>query len=302
MKRWVKVVFGLYILITIPLLVLLMFLMIKGVPHVLATAWDSLSALGGDFSAARESGDLLAMLSAVVQMALLALPTLGTIYVLYSLGRRLFTRLWMWSKPTAGRRAIGSAVTVTSLVLIAALWAPQLPLGTGKSGPLYASARERFTPITPDDRGTVAQAVPIFATQPTHTSNAGAQQTPTPASSNPAVVMTPTAPAHAAEPTPSPTPTGGPTPTPAPATQPNPTPTPVPAAAPGSRSNPTAVPGGAQPVPDGTQPTPVTLDPTPTPIPTVNQPTPGSNVQPTPMPTVAPTSTNRLLPTATSAP
>lgn len=160
LKGWVKAVFALYIVITVPLLAFLLFLMVKGVPRILATAWDSFLKQTHDFSSALSAGDVLAVIVAVLQMVLLALPTLGLLYALYGLARRGFTALWNWSKPTPQRRAIGSLVTLGIVGLLVFLWAPQIPFLGGRPGP--ARTITNFTPIKPNERGTIGDAIPVW--------------------------------------------------------------------------------------------------------------------------------------------
>ena len=75
LKRWARVVFAAYLLIAVPLLGTLVFLMVRGFPRILATAWDSMHQQGIALVQARAIGDGLAMSFAVLQMGLLALPT-----------------------------------------------------------------------------------------------------------------------------------------------------------------------------------------------------------------------------------
>ena len=167
LKWWGKVVFAAYILITIPLLLFLLFIMIKSLPRVLATAWDSFQQLGGSFLAAREAGDGLGMAAALAQMLFLSLPTAGLFLTLYTLGKRIAVFLWNWSKPSVTRKAISAAGSLAAAALLFYLWAPQLPF-TGRPGPIYE--RTDFTPIRREERGTVFDAVgapaPTFVTRP----------------------------------------------------------------------------------------------------------------------------------------
>ncbi|MGI8854682.1 MAG: hypothetical protein ACR2JW_02940, partial [Thermomicrobiales bacterium] len=55
-KRWVKVLFALYIIVTIPILAFLLFEMLKNVPRILATAWDSFHQQGSALSSALSGG------------------------------------------------------------------------------------------------------------------------------------------------------------------------------------------------------------------------------------------------------
>ena len=160
LKGWVKVVYALYILITVPLLLFLLFVTIKSVPRVLATAWDSFGELAGDFSGARGDRDFLGMAAAVVQMLTLALPTLATLFMLFALGRNIFGALWNWSRPTPARRVAGLLASVGVVALVAFLWAPQLPsflpARGGRPGPLYGTTS--FRPITENERGRLSDA------------------------------------------------------------------------------------------------------------------------------------------------
>lgn len=157
MKRWVRVVFGTYVLVTIPVLTFMLFMMIKSVPRILATAWDSAGQQTNAFSLARDSGDAAGMAAAVIQTAILALPTLGLCYSVFGMGRRATRGLYNWSKPTPMRRLAGSTIGLGAVALLAYLWIPQLPLGG--PGTAAADARAHWTPIRADERGTIQDVV-----------------------------------------------------------------------------------------------------------------------------------------------
>lgn len=317
LKGWVKAVFALYILITIPLLAFLLLTMVRTLPRVLATSWDSFGQQREAFAAAQGSGDILGIAASVVQMILLAIPTLGTFYVLFSFGRKIATAVWNWSKPTPGRRAIGALGTTALVGLLAFLWAPQLPFWGERPGPLYEQARADFVPIRPDERGTIVQAVPAALAVPAAVvRNTPLNQivplapavTPTVAPTAPAGTATaaptnvPTAPAGiptSAPTAPATTPTVAPTSAPtAPAIAPTPAATSVPTIAP------TPVPAGLPTATPGTGPTVApTSVPTgvPTPAPTtapVTTPTAVPNRPPTTAP-FAPTTAPNVVPTTT---
>jgi hypothetical protein len=160
LKLWVKVVFGAYILITVPLLALMMFLMVKGVPRILATAWDSLSRQGHLLELSYSSGDAIGVSLAAVQMLILGLPTLGLIFVLFTLFRRLLGLLWRWSKPTPARRVVGALASVGLVSLLAFLWAPQIPFGPFHMGPAYAEMHVK--PLSANEKWTLVEAARSF--------------------------------------------------------------------------------------------------------------------------------------------
>ncbi len=162
-KRWVKVVFALYILVTIPILAFLLFVMIKNVPRILATAWDSFHKQGSALTGAWSGGHSGGVALAVVQMVLLALPVAGLGFTLFTLGRTAMRLLWHWAKPTPARRVVGSLATAGLAALLVYLWVPSLPLG-GKANAV--AARNNWTPIATTERGTLSDAAPRSLTLP----------------------------------------------------------------------------------------------------------------------------------------
>jgi putative peptide zinc metalloprotease protein len=88
LKLWVKAVFILYIIFTIPVLLLILFLLIWVAPHFLANTWVSFISQAEAFSDMLWQGNVLGMMASVARMVFLALPTLGVVlgvvYVLYN--------------------------------------------------------------------------------------------------------------------------------------------------------------------------------------------------------------------------
>ena len=94
LKPWVKVVFGLYVAVTVPVLALLLFLSVAHLPGTAMLAWDSLLILVREFSLALDGGDFVGMTLSALQAFILALQMLGVSYLLYALGRMLAVALW----------------------------------------------------------------------------------------------------------------------------------------------------------------------------------------------------------------
>jgi putative peptide zinc metalloprotease protein len=155
LKTWGKFAFVAYILITVPLLLFLLFTMIRAAPRIIATAWDALFAQFGTIGHSFGVGDIIVGLAAIAQVVALALPLLGIVVTLFTLARRVFGAIWRWSQPTAGRRITGALASVAIVAGIAALWAPQLPLPGAPPGPLYA-ATAPLVPIQPYEQFTLA--------------------------------------------------------------------------------------------------------------------------------------------------
>jgi putative peptide zinc metalloprotease protein len=155
LKTWGKFAFAAYILITIPLLLFLLFTMLRAAPRIIATAVDALFFQFGTIGKSFGAGDLLLAFAAVAQVLALALPLLGIVYTFYTLGRRVFGAIWRWSQPTPARRVTGALMSAAIVAGIGLLWAPQLPLPGAPAGPLYA-ATAPFVPIQANEHFTLA--------------------------------------------------------------------------------------------------------------------------------------------------
>jgi hypothetical protein len=94
LKPWVKVIFAAYVIITIPVLSLLLFLLIIRVPGIATIFWYSLLNQAAGFSRALDAGSFVGMASSVAQMLILGLQTLGIVYLLYSVGWMLVRVVW----------------------------------------------------------------------------------------------------------------------------------------------------------------------------------------------------------------
>lgn len=155
LKGWVKAVFTIYIAVAIPVVAVVMFLIVKNVPRVIATAWSSAQTQTVTFSHAHAHGDVLMMVVAAIQLLVLALPAFGSLYAVFNMGRSLASALWAWSENSAPRRLAGSTVMLGLTAFVAYLWVPQLPFGNG--GPLRSPST--FQPVSSTESGTVGGAL-----------------------------------------------------------------------------------------------------------------------------------------------
>lgn len=104
LKPWVRVVFALYILVTVPILALLLFFLVTRLPGIVAVASDSLLIQARGFSYALNSGDLLGMVLSGAQAFVVMLQMLGIFCLLYVLGRTLIVAIWRKSPGRIARR------------------------------------------------------------------------------------------------------------------------------------------------------------------------------------------------------
>jgi len=93
LKPWVRVVFAVYVMVTVPVLSLLLYILITRLPTIATTAWRSLLGQLAVFSQALDDGYLAGMALSTAQVLILGLQMLGITYLLYSLARRLVRAL-----------------------------------------------------------------------------------------------------------------------------------------------------------------------------------------------------------------
>ena len=217
LRWWAKLVFGLYILIVIPVLALLLFLAARGLPRVIATAVDSFAQQAGALGTAQASGDGLGIAAAVTQMVILVLPVLGLISVVGSALSSWIRFLRRWSAGSAAKRTVAGLVSAATLFGVALLWLPQLPDVPVRG---VAVAADSTTPISSTERGTLAEALP--GAIPLFDRSGPPQPSAVPAA--PSATASPSGGAPTSAPPPSPT--AAPS-SPAPSTSPAPTPAPT---------------------------------------------------------------------------
>lgn len=140
LKWWVKITFALFLLMTFPLLLLLWLLMAIGVPVLLSNTWVAFVHQRALFTLAQTNHDLPSMTLAIMQIALLLIPVVGSIYMLYAVGRKPARALWKWSQPTPLRRLIGGLIAVSVAAALLWLWLPSAPLPRMASEVLGLSA------------------------------------------------------------------------------------------------------------------------------------------------------------------
>jgi putative peptide zinc metalloprotease protein len=122
LKPRVKVVFLAYVLVTVPILSLLLFMLVSHLPETLEALWSSLSSQVEAFSRAFGRADVLEAVMAGSRVFILVLQVLGIAYLLGFLSWKLTRFIWNWSSLSVARR-IGAAIfAVCVLVLLAFLW------------------------------------------------------------------------------------------------------------------------------------------------------------------------------------
>jgi hypothetical protein len=102
LRRGARTVFLLYTLLIMPLLGVLVILALMRLPWLLESTWDAEQIQQQVFTLAFSAGDHGAAALAALQMLLLLIPVLGSVYFLYALGSPAVRFAYRWS---AGRLA-----------------------------------------------------------------------------------------------------------------------------------------------------------------------------------------------------
>ena len=141
-----RAVITLWVLAVVPMLVFALVTMVLTLPRMLGTAWQSAGDRRLMMLHAWARADLTAAAAHALAMLVVALPVLAAAVMLYRLGRQLGRSLWT---RTAGRPVRRAVALLTVGALVAALaWAWWPRQGT-------------YRPITPWERGTLADAVGV---------------------------------------------------------------------------------------------------------------------------------------------
>jgi putative peptide zinc metalloprotease protein len=139
LKPWVRLVVTLWVLIVVPVLILSLLVMVKVMPIVAATAWDSLGVQWESMNDSWIGGDAPSVAVAVLSMFTIALPVIGMTYLLGRIVLRAATKVW---RLTAGRlvvRTLTLVAAVAGIGLLAWFWWPDgqyRPIESHESGTL----------------------------------------------------------------------------------------------------------------------------------------------------------------------
>ncbi|MDQ1446124.1 MAG: putative peptide zinc metalloprotease protein [Acidimicrobiaceae bacterium] len=143
LKRWVRMAVTAWVLIVVPLLLFQLVMILVHLPRILGTSWDSGAKQWHTASASFGHGDLLSGITGVLQIVVLAVPVLGIVLMLV----RVFQKggQWTWQH-TEGKPVFRMAAVAAGGGLVALLAMAWLP-------------KDSYTPIKPQERGTLAEGV-----------------------------------------------------------------------------------------------------------------------------------------------
>ncbi len=164
LHTWVRAVYALYLLITVPLLAFVLGELLWGLPHLLLTAAGTGLRLGQEIRAAWQHAAIATLAATLVQFVLLGLPVVGLGLMLANLGRRLARALWRLSQPTPWRRAAGALVVVAIAGGLTRLWLPALHASLPRPAAAQAARAPAGVPGVPEPFARSLPAQPDAAT------------------------------------------------------------------------------------------------------------------------------------------
>ncbi|HEX2177329.1 MAG TPA: hypothetical protein VHG70_15600 [Nocardioidaceae bacterium] len=149
LKPWARAVVTTWVLLVVPLLLACLTLLVVALPRVLATAWASLQEQWAMLGSSWVQGDLFDAGARILSLVAVAFPVLAIGYILVRLVRRVVASVW---RRTSGHPVQRSLAALTAGALVAGLaWA-------------WWPDDDKYRPIMPYERGTVADAVPASLT------------------------------------------------------------------------------------------------------------------------------------------
>ena len=141
LRPWARAVVCVWVLVVVPLLLFSLVMMVLTLPRVIATAAVAIAERAQLLTGAFGRGDIGAGMAQVVLMAAVALPVLGTLYILARLSRSGLTRLWAGTRGRPGRRVAAGALVLAMVGGLAFAWWP---------------SPQAYRPIQSYERGTIS--------------------------------------------------------------------------------------------------------------------------------------------------
>ncbi|WP_251042115.1 hypothetical protein [Arthrobacter sp. ISL-30] len=143
LKPWARAVVILWVLVTVPLLLISIVLMVFALPRLLGTAWSSCRNQYAMLAGSLADGNILDAAARFLAIAAAALPVLAILYLLVRLARQLLTGLWARTRGKKMQRATATATVIAAVAGLAWAWWPDA---------------EAYRPVQPYERGTLADA------------------------------------------------------------------------------------------------------------------------------------------------
>ena len=158
LKPWARAVITLWVLITIPMLVLMLVALVAAVPRLLGSAIDVVREDSAGVMEAWRNGGPLDVTANGLQVLAVVLPVLACAMILGRLGLRSTRGLATWSRGSLTRRVLAAALSAVVITSLCWAWWPQP--GT-------------YRPIGPDEKGLLSALLPAAQRAPAQLTSAG---------------------------------------------------------------------------------------------------------------------------------
>ncbi|PYX87912.1 MAG: hypothetical protein DMG68_10170 [Acidobacteria bacterium] len=119
-----RVIFAVYVVGAVPLLAYLFVLMLRALPTFLLQSWDALRVQAHMFSQINVRSDYWVVVLLLVQMALLCMTILATIYFFWLVIKKTVSVAWKWARDDSRKKVALAVATSCLSVLLAIVWLP----------------------------------------------------------------------------------------------------------------------------------------------------------------------------------
>jgi putative peptide zinc metalloprotease protein len=154
LKPWSRALITLWVLITIPMMALMLYAVVKAVPRLLGTGWSVVQQDAAGVRDAWRDGGLVDVSANTLQVLGVVLPMLACFLILGRIGLRSSRGLARWSRGSFPKRVAAASLSAAVITSLFWAWWPQPgtyePIGPGERGLLTALLpSSQGAPVTP---------------------------------------------------------------------------------------------------------------------------------------------------------
>jgi putative peptide zinc metalloprotease protein len=141
LKPWARAVITLWVLVTVPMMVLMLLALVAAVPRLLGTAWDVVDEDAAGVMSGWRDGGFVDVSSHAVQILGVVLPLLAGLLIFGRMTLRSSRGLARWSQGSASKRVVAAALTAVVVTGLSWAWSQPgayRPIDPGEDGRLTA--------------------------------------------------------------------------------------------------------------------------------------------------------------------
>jgi putative peptide zinc metalloprotease protein len=150
LRPWAGTIVTLWVLTVVPVLALVFVMMVKVLPRLAATAWDSVGVRWEVLQSNWADGSFAEVAVVLLSIAALALPILGISYLVGRVVRRTSLRVWRATADRPALRMLALLAAIAVLGLLAWAWWPN----------------GQYRPVEASERGTLIETGPSTPAMP----------------------------------------------------------------------------------------------------------------------------------------